>query len=100
MRTNGKCRNSHAPSTRLSGILLSIKTQHYRRSRKTSLLFWWEAEGTNCPKLNVLLDGSRFGVSSLINIELLNNIHDDSCQITIYESKTKSTNGPRGPLNL
>ena len=33
VRTNGKCSNSHAPSTGLSGIPLSIKTQYSRRNR-------------------------------------------------------------------
>ena len=29
MRTNGKCKNSHAPSTGLGGILLSARTNIY-----------------------------------------------------------------------
>ena len=30
MRTNGKCNHSNAPSTDLSGILLSVRTQYSR----------------------------------------------------------------------
>ena len=33
MRTNGKCNNSHAPSTDFSGILLSVRTQYSRRTK-------------------------------------------------------------------
>ena len=33
MRTNGKCNNSHAPSTGLSGILPSVRTQYFWRTR-------------------------------------------------------------------
>ena len=33
MRTNGKCNNSHAPSTGLSGILLTVRTKYSWRTR-------------------------------------------------------------------
>ena len=33
MRTNGKCNSSHAPSTGLCGILLSVRTQYFGRTR-------------------------------------------------------------------
>ena len=33
IRTNGKCNKSHAPSTRLGGILLSVRTQYSGRTR-------------------------------------------------------------------
>ena len=32
MRTNGKCNNYHAPSTGLSGILLSVRTYYFWRT--------------------------------------------------------------------
>ena len=32
MRTNGKCNSSHAPSTGLSSILLSVSTKYSRRT--------------------------------------------------------------------
>ena len=56
MRTNRKCNNSHAPSTGLSGILLSARTQYSWRAKiwkYTNICTISLAECHNCKRVYI-----------------------------------------------
>ena len=55
MRTNGKCNNTHAPSTGLSGILFSVRNQYSCEKKSTLYRFMGRSFTNSTQKQRQLL---------------------------------------------